>query len=241
MRSFVAFGGNLGYVADTFRAAAERLARLPDTRIITRSRLFSTVPVGMKSSNNYLNAVAALNTELPPDELLARLHEIEHDFGRRRTGRWGPRTLDLDLLAYGDVVSNRPELMLPHPHCWYRRFVLDPWCDIAPGFVLPNLKESVGTLLKRMKARPLPVAALDDIPDAEVTASIAALPEVDPHHDCSGDPAIIFSTRTPAPQERMICLAGVADPAVYALDVLRAALDEPQPVTDARELPRQHS
>ncbi|HVJ67574.1 MAG TPA: 2-amino-4-hydroxy-6-hydroxymethyldihydropteridine diphosphokinase [Caulifigura sp.] len=239
MRSFVAFGGNLGFVADTFRSAAERLAQLPTTRIITRSRLFSTTPIGVKSANNYLNAVAAITTELPPDELLARLHEIEHDFGRRRTGRWGPRTLDLDLLAYGDVVSDRPELMLPHPHCWYRRFVLDPWCDIAPGYVLPNLKESVGALLKRMKQRPLPVAALNDIPSAEVTASIAAVPEVEPHHDRSSDVAIIFSMHRGQPHERVIDVSRAADPAVYALDVLRSALDEPMPVTDATELPRQ--
>lgn len=238
MRSFVAFGGNLGFVADTFRAAAERVSQLPKTKIITRSRLFSTTPVGAKSLNPYLNAVTAVATELSPEELLASLHEIEHDFGRRRTGRWGPRTLDLDLLAYGDVISARPELLLPHPHCWYRRFVLDPWCDIAPGYVLPGLQESVGSLLKRMKQRPLAVAALDDIPSAEVTASIAALPEVDPQHDRSGDPAIIFSMHPGQPHERLVNLSVASDPAAYALDVLRAALDEPRPIMDSRELPR---
>jgi len=241
MRSFVAFGGNLGYVADTFRAAAERVAKLPQTRIITRSRLFSTTPVGSRSSNPYLNAVAAVATELPAYEFLARLHEIEHDFGRRRTGRWGPRTLDLDLLAYGDLVSTAPELLLPHPHCWYRRFVLDPWSDIAPGFVLPTLGESVGALLKRLRQRPLPVAALDDISNAEVTASIAALPEVEPQHDLAGDPAIIFSMRSGDPRQRIVNLSVASDPAVYALDVLRAALDEPRPIMDSRELPRQQS
>jgi 2-amino-4-hydroxy-6-hydroxymethyldihydropteridine diphosphokinase len=238
MRSFVAFGGNLGSVADTFRAAAERVSRLPTTRIITRSRLFSTTPVGMRSSNPYLNAVTAVSTELPPDEFLASLHEIEHDFGRRRTGRWGPRTLDLDLLAYGDVVSTAPELLLPHPHCWYRRFVLDPWSDIAPGFVLPGLQESVGSLLNRMRKRPLPVAALDDIPNAEVTASIAAVPEVEPHHDLTGDPAIIFSMRRAEPGQRVVDLSVAPDPAVYALEVLRAALDEPRPLMDSRDVPR---
>ena len=239
MRTFVAFGGNLGYVADTFRAAAERVARLPGTRIVSRSRLFSTSPVGAKSSNAYLNAVTAVNTDLPAEEFLARLHDIEHDFGRRRTGRWGPRTLDLDLLAYGDMISTRPELLLPHPHCWYRRFVLDPWSDIAPSYVLPTLGESVGNLLKRLRQRPLPVAALDNIPSAEVTASIAALPEIEPHHDCTGNPAIIFSMQPGAPHERIIDLSKSNDPAVYALDVLRAALDEPRPIMDSRELPRQ--
>lgn len=241
MRSFVAFGGNLGFVAETFRAAADRIAQLPKTRIITRSRLFSTTPIGGRVSNPYLNAVAAVSTELPPGELLAQLHEIEHDFGRRRTGRWGPRTLDLDLLAYGDVISTAPELLLPHPHCWYRRFVLDPWSDIAPGFVLPGLQESVGALLNRMRRRPLPVAALDDIPNAEVTASIAAVPEVEPQHDLAGDPAIIFSMRSAEPGRRVVDLSVAPDPAIYALDVLRAALDEPQPITDSRELPRHQS
>jgi len=238
MRSFVAFGGNLGYVADTFRAAAERIAKLPATRIITRSRLFSTTPVGSRSVNPYLNAVAAVSTELPPDEFLARLHEIEHDFGRRRTGRWGPRTLDLDLLAYGDLISTAPELLLPHPHCWYRRFVLDPWSDIAPGYLLPGIQESIGSLLKRMRARPLPVSALDDILNAEVTASIAAVPEVDPQHDLHGNPAIIFSMKPGAPGQRVVDLSTALDPAVYALEVLRAALDEPRPIMDSRELPR---
>src|SRR5436190_8324190 len=230
MRSFVAFGGNLGYVAETFRAAAERIAQLPKTRIITRSRLFSTTPIGVRTVNPYLNAVAALSTELEPAELLALLHEIEHDFGRRRTGRWGPRTLDLDLLACGDLISTAPELLLPHPHCWYRRFVLDPWADIAPGFVLPGLQESVGALHKRLRKRPLPVAALDNLPNAEVTASIAAVPEVDPQHDLAGDPAIIFSMRPAEPGQRVVDLSVAADPAVYALDVLRAALDEPRPI-----------
>ncbi len=239
MRAFVAFGGNLGFVADTFRAAAERVARLPGTRILTRSRLFNTTPVGVKSPQTYLNAVMAVSTELPPAELLSLLHEIEHDFGRRRTGRWGPRTLDLDLLAYGDVISSVPELMLPHPHCWYRRFVLDPWADIAPSFIIPGIQESVGALLRRLRRRPLPVAALDDIPNAEVTASIAAIPDVEPQHDRSGDPAIVFSMRSGMLQERIIDLSQAEDPAVYALDVIKAALDEPRPVIDSLELPRQ--
>lgn len=239
MRSFVAFGGNLGYVADTFRAAAERISLLPKTRIVSRSRLFSTTPVGPKSANPYLNAVTAVNTELAADEFLACLHQIEHDFGRRRTGRWGPRTLDLDLLAYGDLISTTPELLLPHPHCWYRRFVLDPWSDIAPSYVHPTMGEPVASLLKRLRQRPLPVAALDDISSAEVTATIAALPEIDPQHDRSGDPALIFSMRSGASNERVIDLSGAADPAAYALDVLRAALDEPLPIMDSRELPRQ--
>jgi 2-amino-4-hydroxy-6-hydroxymethyldihydropteridine diphosphokinase len=242
MRCFVAFGGNLGFVADTFRDAAERLSRLPGTRLIARSRLFSTVPVGVKGTANYLNAVVTLSTSLPPEELLSLLHAIEHEFGRRRTGRWGPRTLDLDLLAYDELVSNRPELTLPHPHCWYRRFVLDPWCDVAPNYVLPTLKESVSEMQRRLRARPLPVAALDDIPNAEVTASIAALPEVDPHHDLSGSPAIIFSMSPGEPHQRVVNLSVAPDPAVYALDVLRAALDEPRPVSDSSELPqRPHS
>jgi hypothetical protein len=99
----------------------------------------------------------------------------------------------------------------------------------------------VGALLKRMQRRPLAVAALEDITNAEVTASIAAVPQVEPHHDATGNPAIIFSMTAGQPHERVVDLSVSSDPAVYALDVLRAALDEPRPIMDSREFPRHQS
>ncbi|WP_341946450.1 2-amino-4-hydroxy-6-hydroxymethyldihydropteridine diphosphokinase [Microbacterium sp. LWH11-1.2] len=130
----VALGANLGERHATIRAAAERIARLPLVGEVRLSPLFETVALRVDGPNleapGYVNAVALVTTRLAPEILLGMLHAIEDENGRERRERWGDRTLDLDLIAYGDVVSDEPHLQLPHPRAAERLFVLDPWLDL---------------------------------------------------------------------------------------------------------------
>lgn len=135
---FIALGANLGDRAATLRAALAQLAAHPRVRVLRVSSLHETEPVGGPSDQpRYLNAAAELATDLPPDELLTLLGEIEAANGRQRTIANGPRTLDLDLLLYRDQRINTPFLSVPHPRMWSRRFVLEPLSEICD---LPALR-----------------------------------------------------------------------------------------------------
>jgi len=147
--AFIGLGSNLEDPEAQLRAALLELAELPDTRLIARSPFYRSAPVGPPGQPDYINAVAALDTRLQPQELLAGLQAIEQAHGRRRAGlRWGPRTLDLDLLLHGDQALSTPALTLPHPRLTERAFVLRPLADIAPGLVLPD-GTTVETRLRR--------------------------------------------------------------------------------------------
>ncbi|HEX2668795.1 MAG TPA: 2-amino-4-hydroxy-6-hydroxymethyldihydropteridine diphosphokinase [Gammaproteobacteria bacterium] len=138
--AYVGLGANLQAPASQVRRALDELAAVPKTRITARSPLYKSPPLGPQDQPDYVNAVAAVETTLAPLELLAALRAIETAHGRRRDGtRWGPRSLDLDLLIYGDVTMQTPELTLPHPGVPERAFVLYPLHDIAPALVIPGL------------------------------------------------------------------------------------------------------
>lgn len=140
VRAYISVGSNLGDPPSQMRRAFQALAALPASRCATRSPLYRTTPVGGPSDQpDYLNAVVALDTTLEPDALLTALQEIENAQGRMRTARWGPRTLDLDLLLYGALIRDDPWLTLPHPRLHERAFVLYPLYDIAPALLLPGL------------------------------------------------------------------------------------------------------
>ena len=137
--AYVGLGSNLDDpVAQLTRAFAE-LAALPDTRLMARSPLYRSAPMGPQDQPEYINAAAALATGLAPQALLQALFAIERAHGRRRDAvRWGPRTLDLDLLLYADLVLREPGLTLPHPGVHERAFVLYPLADIAPALGVPG-------------------------------------------------------------------------------------------------------
>lgn len=120
------------------------LSRLPRTRLRARSPLYRTEPIGPPGQPDYINAVAALETRLSPRRLLAELHRIERRQGRIRPRRWGPRTLDLDLLLYGRRRRRTLHLMLPHPRLHQRRFVLRPLADLAPTLRVPGWYDDRG-------------------------------------------------------------------------------------------------
>ncbi|KIH75688.1 2-amino-4-hydroxy-6-hydroxymethyldihydropteridinediphosphokinase [Geoalkalibacter ferrihydriticus] len=145
---FLALGANLGEREDALRRARDLLQRAEGLTILAWSPLYDTDPVGgPEGQEPYLNAVLAGTTVLSPLALLSLCHEVELACGRRRTQPWGPRTLDVDILCYGDLVLDSPELVLPHPRLHERRFVLEPLCDLAPELVHPLLKKSMRRLL----------------------------------------------------------------------------------------------
>jgi len=146
-RAFVALGGNLGDTRAALRHALEALGALPGTRLVAHSRFFRTPPWGLRDQPPFLNAAAELETTLEPHALLDALLEIERAAGRVRDGeRWGPRTLDLDLLHVDGVVLGNERLALPHPRIAERAFVLLPLADLAPDLELPG-QGRVGALL----------------------------------------------------------------------------------------------
>ena len=137
--AYVGLGSNLEDPQGQVRRALDELAHITDTRVTVRSPLYKSAPLGPQDQPDYINAVAALDTALTPLALLAALRRIEQRHGRVRDGtRWGPRSLDLDILLYGDVVMDTPELTLPHPGLPERAFVLYPLFDIAPHLAVPG-------------------------------------------------------------------------------------------------------
>jgi 2-amino-4-hydroxy-6-hydroxymethyldihydropteridine diphosphokinase len=150
----VALGANLGYRAATMAAAIAELGRLPLVDAVRASEPAESVAVTLEgpdaSAPAYLNAVAIVTTRLAPSVLLGYLHAIEERHGRERRVRWGDRTLDLDLIAYGDLTSDAPELLLPHPRAAERDFVLAPWLSLDPDAVLPGVGR-VDEALERLK------------------------------------------------------------------------------------------
>lgn len=138
----VAFGANLGDREDTIRAAAERISRLPLVSDVRLSSLFETVALRLDGPDpeapGYVNAVALVTTRLAPSILLGMLHAIEDEHGRERHERWGDRTLDLDLIAYGEESADGAGLQLPHPRAFERLFVLEPWLELDGDAVLPG-------------------------------------------------------------------------------------------------------
>ena len=143
----VGLGSNLGEREATLRAALARLAGAPGVAVTAVSSFRETEPVGIEEQPRFINAAAALETELGPRALLELLLAIERELGRTRAGpRFGPRTIDLDLLLYGDVRVDEPGLTVPHPRLHERSFVLEPLAELDPTLVVPG-RGSVATLL----------------------------------------------------------------------------------------------
>jgi 2-amino-4-hydroxy-6-hydroxymethyldihydropteridine diphosphokinase len=130
-RCFIGLGANLGNSHKALQQAANDLEQLPATHAAGRSPIYRSAPVGPQDQADYLNAVVALDTTLEPLALLLNLQALEQNAGRQRGLRWGPRTLDLDILIYGSTVLNSDRLTLPHPRMFERNFVLRPLADIA--------------------------------------------------------------------------------------------------------------
>jgi len=139
MSAWVGLGGNHEDSARLIDLALARIAASPDCRVLRRSALYRTPPWGVADQPDFANAVAEVETHVPASELLRLLLCIESDLGRRRNGeRWGPRCIDLDLLAYDDLECRSDALELPHPRMHLRAFVLVPLLELESGFVIPG-------------------------------------------------------------------------------------------------------
>lgn len=136
--AYIGLGSNLGNPEQQIRQAVIALKQLPDSQFQSLSNLYQSLPVGPQDQPEFLNAVALIQTSLKPEQLLDELQSIEHRQLRERTIRWGPRTIDLDILLYGQLIMKTARLEIPHPEICHRLFVLRPLLDISPELALPD-------------------------------------------------------------------------------------------------------
>lgn len=134
MKAVIGLGSNIGNPKENLDLALALLREATD--VVKVSSYYVTKPVGYEDQPDFVNAVCIIETELPAMELLNMLHGIEKAMGRERTIKWGPRTLDLDIIQYGTLLSKAEELTLPHPRAHERKFVLEPWAEIEPDAIL---------------------------------------------------------------------------------------------------------
>jgi 2-amino-4-hydroxy-6-hydroxymethyldihydropteridine diphosphokinase len=137
-KAFLGLGGNVGDSRATLERAVAMLNNSPDIEVMARSSDYQTPPWGVENQAPFVNLCVAVETALPPHELLNRVHEVERALGRDRSAEthWGPRTCDIDILAYDDVRLNEPDLTIPHPRMFERGFVLMPLAEIAPDALI---------------------------------------------------------------------------------------------------------
>ncbi len=167
-RVVLALGSNQGDRLGTLQGCVHAIGQLPDTDVLAISPVYQTAPVGGPAQPDYLNAVLIAATALPPRELLAAVNRIEAGFGRVRTERFGPRTLDVDIISYACRRSDDPVITLPHPRAHERAFVLAPWHDIDPRAELPGHGPVAGLLAG------LDRSGVYRLPDAVLTAPRSA-------------------------------------------------------------------
>ena len=148
--AFVGIGSNLGDREGNFRQAVELLSAEDGIDVVAVSEIRETDPVGPVEQGPFLNGAVRIETDLAPRELLERLLAVEERLGRVRRERWGPRTIDLDLLLYGDDVVDEPGLTVPHPRLHERRFALEPLSDLAPSLEIPG-KGPISALLAELE------------------------------------------------------------------------------------------
>ena len=152
-QAYVGAGSNLGDRRQNLDRGLTTLCSLPEVQLRAVSSVYETSPVGMADQPDFLNAVIAVRSDLPAPALLQRMQEIEAEHGRQRAVRWGPRTLDLDLLLFGSDTVDMPCLRLPHPRMHERAFVLVPLCEIAPNLRDPVTGEPYAAYLARLDSR----------------------------------------------------------------------------------------
>ncbi|APH19429.1 2-amino-4-hydroxy-6-hydroxymethyldihydropteridine diphosphokinase [Clostridium botulinum] len=148
--AYVAFGSNMGKKENYIKRALEKIEER-GMEIIKVSSIYETEPYGVLDQDSFLNGVVKIETNLTPEDLIGELLNIEKQLDRVRERRWGPRTIDLDIIFYDDLIINEKDLVIPHKDMENREFVLKPLCDIDENFIHPVLKKSVRELYDRLK------------------------------------------------------------------------------------------
>ena len=149
--AYIGFGSNIGDRLVHIQNAIHTLSKTEGITLQKISSVYKTDPIGYEAQAQFLNGVAAIQTNLPPLSLLHTLKDIETIIGRQHRIRWGPREIDLDILIYGDLCFQTEKLVIPHPEMHLRRFVLVPLAEIAPDIVHPVFQETIQTLLERLE------------------------------------------------------------------------------------------
>ena len=140
---YIAAGSNLGDKEETLKEAIDKIDKRKDCVVTKVSNFYTTDPVGYEDQDQFVNCVFEINTRQTPSELMNTLLEVEKDFKRERIIRWGPRTLDLDIIFYNDIISYDEHILIPHPRAHERQFVMKPMCDINPYYVHPIYRKRV--------------------------------------------------------------------------------------------------
>jgi 2-amino-4-hydroxy-6-hydroxymethyldihydropteridine diphosphokinase len=158
--SAIALGSNIGASQAILEGALKTLEQTPGITIKAKSSWYKTAPIGGPSQPDYLNGAAILQVQLSPQQLLKTLLEIEQEFGRVRQERWGPRTLDLDVLLFDDLIIETPDLQIPHPRMTERAFVLVPLAEIAPDWIEPVTGEPISQLAQKLDSSEVSLSIL---------------------------------------------------------------------------------
>jgi len=158
----VAVGGNVGDVEQTIARAKALVAKHECVDRLRSAELYRSVAMGVDAGESFINSAWAFESSLTPLQLLDLLQGVENELGRTREVQWGPRTLDLDLIFYGDQMIDLPRLVVPHPGCWYRRFVLAPVASLVPEFVHPVTGVTIRELHEMMSRFPFPLGILGE-------------------------------------------------------------------------------
>ena len=153
--AYIGIGSNLGDKLDNCRKSIKMTGRMPDTTVTARSRFYRSEPVGVEDQDWYINGVISLSSGLSARDLLKNLLDIERAMGRERKKKWDSRTIDLDILLYGQEVIREKGLTVPHPLMHLRRFVLEPMVQLAPDLIHPVLDKSMAGLLEDFKEQGL--------------------------------------------------------------------------------------
>lgn len=176
----ISLGANVGDCSQSIEAALQRLKQHPEVVVVKRSRLLSTKPAGGPTGqSDFVNAAALIETALEPQTFLRELQEIESQAGRNRKVRWGERTLDLDLILWGNVVSSDRQLILPHPRMAFRRFVLEPAVEVAATMRHPVTRHTVAEMLQHLDSAPNYIAVTGVAATGKANLVLAACERVD--------------------------------------------------------------
>jgi 2-amino-4-hydroxy-6-hydroxymethyldihydropteridine diphosphokinase len=179
VQAVIAVGGNVGDVRQALHQAQRLIEQHDEVSQLRTAGVYRSVAMGADAGDSFLNSAWVLETSLEPLDLLDLLQSVENTLGRTRGVRWGPRTLDLDLIFYGDRTIDCPRLTVPHPHCWYRQFVLAPVASLLPKFSHPIFRLTTRQLLERISGCAFLIGYAGDLTDGRfLTEIVSEFPRV---------------------------------------------------------------